>query len=97
MILSIQNYFCYNHPVLQLSPVSPTPFQIAKRYRLHGRMAEVILRTYIIFHLAAFDFKQKVEENALWLLREKREQKEKTASFIFCENILFITNLQQHY
>ena len=24
MILSIQNYFCYNHPVLQLSPVSPT-------------------------------------------------------------------------
>ena len=24
MIITIQNYFCYNHPVLQLSPVSPT-------------------------------------------------------------------------
>ena len=34
-------------------------------------MAEVILRTYIIFHLAAFDCEQKVEENALRLLRKK--------------------------
>ena len=32
-----------------------------------GRMAEVILRTSVIFYLAAFDFEQKVEENALWL------------------------------
>ena len=36
-----------------------------------GKMAEVILQTYIIFHLAAFDCEQKGEENALRLLRKK--------------------------
>ena len=34
-------------------------------------MAETILPSYVIFHLAALNFEHKVEENAPRLLREK--------------------------
>ena len=34
-------------------------------------MAEVIIPSHVIFHLAALDFEHKVEENVPQLLREK--------------------------
>ena len=35
-----------------------------------GRMVEITLSSCVIFHLSAFDFEHKVEENAPRLLRE---------------------------